>query len=229
MGSALSRLIGAIALVLFVTTVPSAQTITDGRTWWSVRAIEAPDADSNWHWLVNVQGRIRDGVDVLDHLLVFTGAGYDVSDQSTLWMGYAYTPRFPVSGGVTHEQRFFPQFVWRTLVGMGAVAVRTRLEARVIEGNNRVAWRLREQLRLSHPVQVSRRVTAVISNEVFLHINTSLKARKGFHQNWFFAGVNIVLFPSAVIETGYLNQFVASSSGADQMNHILSSTLSLRF
>ncbi|MFN2447195.1 MAG: DUF2490 domain-containing protein, partial [Vicinamibacterales bacterium] len=76
----------------------SAQTIQDGRTWWNVTLQEQAGTTSPWRWYFEVQGRMRDGVDALDQLLVRPAVGYDLTSRSSVWIGYGYTPGFPASG-----------------------------------------------------------------------------------------------------------------------------------
>ena len=80
-------------------TPVSAQTIYDERTWWNITTQERARTESPWRWYVEVQGRMRDGVDALDQLLVRPAMGYDLTSRSSVWFGYGYTPGFPASDG----------------------------------------------------------------------------------------------------------------------------------
>jgi len=67
---------------------------------------------------------MRDGIDALDQLLVRPAAGYDLTTRSSVWIGYGYTPGFPVSDGVLSENR-----AWHSTASVGLVAHTTSCQA----------------------------------------------------------------------------------------------------
>jgi hypothetical protein len=208
--------------------VPAAgQTITDGRVWYTLTMQGRPAASSRWRWGADVILRSRDGLDALDVLTLRASVGRDLTPRLTLWGGYTNTHTYLASGGSTLEHRPFLQASWAHPSGGGSLSLRTRLEARVTEGNNRAALRLRHQTRYSHPFSPGNPWSWVVTDEIFFHLNTTFRFPSGFDQNRAFAGVSVTL-PKTRLEMGYLNQFVQSSI-PDRVNHIVSVTTSVTF
>jgi uncharacterized protein DUF2490 len=222
----------ACTLVLIATTrapAPvSAQTIKDGRTWWNVTLQEKTATTSPWFWYIEVQARTRDGLDALDQLLVRPAVGYDLTIRSSLWIGYGYTPVFPASGGVRTENRAWQQYLWNRPFARAQLASRSRLEERAIEGNDALALRFRQQVRVTRPLSFGR-VSAVLSDEIFVHLNSTTNTASGLDQNRLFGGVGVTLNPTTRVEVGYINQYINSLSGPNRSHHILSSVLNVAF
>ncbi len=222
----------ACALVLIAIapapTPVSAQTIEDGRTWWNVTLQEEAGTMSPWRWYFEVQGRMRDGVDALDQLLVRPAVGYDLTNRSSVWVGYGYTPGFPVSGDVLTENRAWQQYLWNRPFARAQFVSRSRLEERAIEGNDVLAWRFRQQTRFTRPLPVSR-LSLLLWDELFVHLNSTRRTASGFDQNRLFGGVAVAVNPAARFEVGYMNQYLDSFSGPDRSHHILSGVLNLTF
>src|SRR5690242_18431985 len=92
-----------IALCAFVlaswTEPATAQTISDGRVWWNVTVQERAGTASPWRWYMETQGRHRDGASDVDQMLIRPAVGYDLTNRSSVWAGYGYTPGYPATGG----------------------------------------------------------------------------------------------------------------------------------
>ena len=222
-----------ISLIVFIGTVSvaisaTAQTVTDERVWWNVTVQEKAGTKSPWRWYFELQGRTRDGVDALDQLLVRPAVGYDLTNRSSLWAGYGYTPGFPASGGTLTENRAWQQYLWNGSFAAGQVAWRSRLEERSIEGNDTLALRFRQQVRFTRTLKPGR-VTAILWDEVFVHLNSTPRTAGGFDQNRVFGGIGVTINPSARVEAGYMNQFINPLSGPNRSHHILSGVLNLTF
>jgi len=203
--------------------------MVDQRVWWNVTAQERGATESPWRWYVELQGRMRDGVDALDQLLARPAIGYDLNARSSVWLGYGYTPAFPSAGGVVTENRAWQQYLWNGPAAGGTLASRSRLEERSIEGNEALAWRFRQQVRVTRAVSSGGRATAIVWDEVFVHLNATRRTGRGFDQNRVFGGIGLGLDSHARIEIGYMNQFINGHGGPDRMHHILSGVLTLTF
>jgi hypothetical protein len=213
----------ACGLMLLCGAGPSfAQTLTDGRVWWNITAQERPATDSPWRWYFELQGRMRDGVDALDQLLVRPALAYDLTGRSSLWLGYGYTPTYPAVGDVLTENRAWQQYLWAG-PGLGsALQWRTRLEERWIEGNQEVAWRYRQFWRLTRQVGPGPGGLALVAwDELFVHLNDTGRTSKGFDQNRAFAGIGFSAGRQTRIEMGYLNQTIQVAAGPDRRHHVL--------
>jgi Protein of unknown function (DUF2490) len=204
----------------------AAQAIADGRTWWNATVQERAGTSSPWRWSFDVQARTRDGVEALDQLVVRPAVGFDLTNRSSVWLGYAYAAGFPPSGDVLHEHRAWQQYSWNRPVAGSQMTLRTRLEERAIEGDSGLAWRLRQQVRWSRPLPVAR-FSAIAWDEVFMHLNSTARTSSGPDQNRFFGGLGISLNPTARVEVGYLHQYANSLSGANRSNHVLSAVLNV--
>jgi Protein of unknown function (DUF2490) len=222
----------ACTLVLIaITRAPapvSAQTIEDGRTWWNVTLQGKTATTSPWFWYAEVQARTRDGVEALDQLLLRTAVGYDLTIHSSVWIGYAYTPMFPASGGVLTENRTWQQYLWNRPFAHARFASRSRLEERAIEGNDTLALRFRQQVRVTRPLSFER-VSALLWDEIFVHLNSTRRTASGLDQNRAFGGVGITVNPATRVEVGYMNQYIDSLSGPNRSHHVLSGVLNIAF
>jgi len=203
--------------------------VTDGRVWAGLVLQERSGTTSPWRWIVDVPVRTRDGVDAVDLTGVRPAIGYDLSSRSSVWAGYAIVGSFPASGGTIVEHRVFQQLLWARPLAGTLASLRTRLEQRSIEGNSGLSWRVRQQLRVSRPVQRGSRVFLVGWDEVFFHLNTTDRYTKGLDQNRFFAGLGRSLSGAVRFEVGYANQYSRSRSGPNRMNHVLSAVLGAAF
>ena len=173
--------------------------------------------------------RTRDGVDAVDMALFRLYLSYDVSRHSTIAGGYGLSDTFLAAGGVQSENRFVEQYVWSGHVNGTALASRTRFEERVVDGNDRTAYRIREQVRVTHPLKAKSAYTLVGYNEIFFHVNETAKYARGFDQNRAFGGVSRQIANQIRFEIGYLNQYGRSKTGPAHMYHVLSTTVTVTF
>jgi hypothetical protein len=206
----------------------SAQTITDGRVWYTLTLQGRPAAASRWRWSGDVILRSRDGLDALDVMTWRPGLGYDLTPRLTLAGGYTNTHTFLAAGGSRLEHRPFVQLSWTHPAGGGSLSTRTRLEARISSVNDGTAWRIRHQTRYSQPLAAGSRLSWTGWDEVFFHLNTTALFPSGFDQNRAFAGLAIAGIPKVRLEVGYLNQFIRSSR-PQRLNHVLSVSTTVGF
>ena len=171
---------------------------------------------------------MRDGVDALDQLLIRPAVGYRLTSRSSVWIGYGYTPGFPATGGVLTEHRAWQQYLWSRPFARTQLTSRSRLEQRAIEGTDALAWRFRQQVRFARPLS-SGRVTAIVWDEVFVHLNSTARTAGGLDQNRVFGGVGVIVNPATRVEVGYMNQYLNSFNGPHRSHHILSGFLNLTF
>lgn len=202
-----------------------AQSVTDERVWLSV-SLQDRAGGRPWRWSFDAGLRTREGAGTLDTLLARAGIGRDLSPLASLWAGYATSGSFPDEGGVTVEQRIFEQFLWTARRGGLSASLRTRFEQRFAEGNSGLALRLRQQVRLAHPLGASR-FSIVGWDEVFVHLNDTSRFPRGVDQNRAFVGVSHPA-GSSRIEVGYLNQMIVAGT-PDRVNHIVFGGVSASF
>lgn len=218
-----------LAVLCTVPRLAAAQVLTDERLWASISVQERSGTASDWRWAADGFVRTREGVGTVDSIGARLLIGIDVSRRSSLWAGYSAGPSFPAAGGTILEQRLTQQYLWNGQVAGGALALRSRLEQRFIEGNSAPQWRVRQQLRFSRPLSSASRFAVVISDEVFFHLNETSRFDRDLDQNRVFAGLSRSIDGGVRIEAGYLNQYSHSRVGPNRMNHVLSAGAGVTF
>jgi len=224
-----------IGVLLLLCSLPTAsrafaQTVEDERAWFTFTAQSKGTATSPWRWTLDALIRSRNGVKEVDVVALRPYISYVLSKRSTISGGYAISPTFPVTGGVTVEQRAFGQFTFTSPTMGGTFSSRSRVEARFIDGNSGPLGRLRELVRFSRPVRSGSRFSLIGYDEFLVHVNNTTRSPRGVDQNRAFVGIGDAVTSSARFEIGYLNQFSPGHRGAeDRMNHVLSGTFVLVF
>ena len=224
-----SLLVCALALAVFAASA-AADTITDGRAWFNITAQERAGTESPWRWYGEVQWRYRDGFSDVDQFIVRPAVAYDLTNRSSVWLGYAYVGTYPAAGGVVDENRAWQQYMWNGPALGGVIQSRTRLEQRSIEGNDHLSWRARTFARYQKTVAGPADLAVIVWDEVFVHMNDTRLTAQGLDQNRVFAGVGLTVARGARLEVGYLNQAVRIGRGApNRMNHAVLSFLNLTY
>jgi uncharacterized protein DUF2490 len=222
---------GVFIILLTALGAPAtAQTIVDHRAWASAVFQGHFQPHSRWRWSVETTLRSKNGVDDLDVLVAPRAAvGYDLTPKFSAWISYAEIMKFAGEGARQHEHRFVEQFIWTSPAAAGTMALRTRIEERDVDGNNRVALRLREQVRYTHPLSAKNPFSIVSYDEIMFHANATAKYQRGFDQNRAFAGVGVTIGSHGRLEVGYLNHYGRSVGQPNFVNHVLSTTLNVTF
>ena len=187
---------------------------------------------SPWRWAFDGQARFLEDTNGFNQSLLRPVIGRSLGSAWTVWLGYAWIRTNPGPGPESDEHRPFQQLTWSGSFGSLSASSRTRLEQRFVRGNNDLAWRFRQFVKLGYPLGLGTDLRLVGYEELFLNLNDAdTGPRSGFDQNRFFAGVAIPVGGStdATLELGYLNQFVRSPNSRDRLNHVLSLNLFLNF
>ncbi|MGV3722194.1 MAG: DUF2490 domain-containing protein, partial [Actinomycetota bacterium] len=112
--------------------------------------------------------------------------------------------------------RVFQQLLFEDKLGETSLTNRTRLEERFIEGAGGTSVRLRNMLRLAHPVSADKRWMVVGYHELFWNLNsTDAGPVSGFDQNRLFLGVSRQMSQELRVETGYLLNHINSPRTSD--------------
>lgn len=230
---------GASLLGILATNAPAAAVDEDFRIWENVTAIaklgSIDPSLEKWRLWLEGQGRFRDDGAIADQALGRAGVGYALSDNASVWLGYAHVATFPEAAKTQHENRIWQQVLLTDKATFGDLTSRTRLEQRFIQNVNPVEWRMRQFVRFSHPLWENAPLSVVLWDEVFMRLNTTTpSARFGFDQNRGFAGLGYTFSEKARVEVGYMNQLIQSRvvSRREQkfdhrINHILSVSMFL--
>ena len=208
---------------------PAVHAEEDTQAWASVIATGTVRGDL-FLWL-DGQARATDDVGGGSQLIIRPAVGARIGRDAHAVVGYAYVRTDPEGGAVTHEHRPWQQvqFVPVQLKGGAPLIIsRTRLEQRMVEGRDGIAWRLRQFVRLQVPIAKPGGLQAVAFTEGFFNLNeTRWGVRDGVDQWRTFVGIGFPVADRARLEPGYLNQRI-NRPGDDRVNHVLSATLFVR-
>lgn len=154
--------------------------------------------------------------------------GYKPSKNVTVWAGYVHSPAYSHGDFTVMERRFRQQVNVDNLAKVGSAKIngRVRLEQRWRDNASGTGWRLRPSLRATVPVVG--KVNLVIGNESFFNLNTtSFQNRGGLERMRNSAALSVPLAKSISFEAGYMNQHAFVRGGPDNVDHVLTTSLSV--
>jgi hypothetical protein len=219
-----------LPLVLLAAAAPvHGQAPPDQRVWTSVAAQGRFGAESSWRWAADGLVRTRDGARTMDSLAARVVVNRGVTPTSEAGVGYAYSTSFLEAGGTRREHRFHQQVAWRPRRAGGRLALRSRIEERLIDGNPDMQWRMRQQVRVAWSLGGTKRLQVVASDEVFVNITAAAGASRGFGGNRAFAGVRRAVTPQTAVEVGYLHLYTPNRAGPGRHSHVITTALALSF
>lgn len=186
----------------------------------------AQDTDSQFWTLITLNGRFKGGwrlytevqprwgnnYGATSQLLLRPAVGYQIKPNLSVWLGYAWTPSFLPE--FNSEDRYFQQFLLEDSYPGLDMINRFRLEQRAISGAGATSLRFRHMLRLSRPLEKTKRWAAVFYNELFWNLNTTPNGpEEGFDQNRAYFGFAYQVTRRTRLELGYLANFVNPPRG----------------
>ncbi|NJN69507.1 MAG: DUF2490 domain-containing protein [Nitrospira sp.] len=182
---------------------------------------------------MEVNPRIADDVTNIDQLLLRPAIGYQLTENLSLWQGYAWVgnfnqPHTPPQSSFFEENRIYQQVNYKHKFSSFKFLSRTRLEERWIEHADGTAVRFRQMLRADIPFPQAPDWALVAYDEVFINLNTvGVPTGKGpgagLDQNRFFLGINKTFSQYFNVDMGYQNQMLNSRNlpgNANLINHI---------
>ena len=190
-----------------------------------------PDLSKRWLWWMEGQARFRECCNsefALNQSLLRPGLGYALTDQSTVWLGYARVENYLPNHTDIPENRIWEQYMWSGKTPLGAFTSRSRLEQRWQANGGDTGSRFRQFFKFSWPISFLPGIDFVLWDEVFVNLyqtdwGPQVKSRQGFDQNRGFVGFGYRFTPEIKTEIGYLNQYIdVHSSSNDRMNNIFS-------
>ena len=144
----------------------------------------------------------------LDQSLIRPAIGYALTDQSTVWIGYARATNYLI-GQEIEENRMWEQYMWRGSTPLGAFTSRTRFEQRWQANGNDTGERFRQFFKFHWPFSFHPGANFTVWDEVFVHLySTDWGAIQGFDQNRGFVNIGYRFSPEILTEIGYMNQFI---------------------
>ncbi len=231
----LSTSFAVVLLLLLPCPDSRADSVEDFSAWGAIQAqgsfVNSISEPSKWQWWMEGQARMIDDASHLGQSFVRLGVGYKLPNQFSAWLGYARVNTSPLAKQNTDEDRIWQQLSWSDAYSWGNLSTRTRLEQRFLSNGSDTGWRFRQFLKYTHPLH-SKRVYLSLWDEVFINMNsTDWGANSGFAQNRAFAGLGLFIDTDHHyrFELGYMNQYVHHEKSSDQMNHILSASLFVRY
>ncbi|EDP72618.1 hypothetical protein FBALC1_15992 [Flavobacteriales bacterium ALC-1] len=177
--------------------------------------------NNKWNIHNEVQYRNYNAAGDLEQLLLRTGLGYNLTDNSNLLLGYGYILSENYIGDTDdkvsiNEHRIFQQLITKQKIGKVGLSHRYRFEQRFVEDDFKL--RLRYFLGVNIPLQYKQDAKnplyLSIYNEIFLNTKSSV-----FDRNRVYGGLGYKFSKSLRMELGYMNQFF-ETSGRDQINLI---------
>jgi hypothetical protein len=225
----------ATAVALLLTAV-SSRAVTTERNLWTQLTLTGPLAASTaapcpWRYTFDTPHRWSVDTDEYAQGTWRAGLGYVLSPKCTLWAGGSVVRNFPPYARVPYsETRWFQQLSWSDQANGCTFAYRLRLEQRHPETGSRMGLRLRHQFRVSHPLPATPRVSWILWDEIFHHLNhPDYGAGRGLDQNRVFAGVGWNSSEIIRQELGYLHQWSNRVGRPNREIHALSYGVTLNF
>ena len=173
--------------------------------------------NSKWNVHNEVQYRNYNAIGDLEQLLLRTGLGYNLSNNTNVLLGYGYilSENYLENSNkkiAINEHRVFQQFTTKQNVGRVQLNHRYRFEQRFVEADFKL--RFRYFLGLNIPLSKSESNSYYLSayNEIFLNSQSAI-----FDRNRVYGGIGYKFNKSLRLEAGYMNQFFETSS-RDQSN-----------
>ncbi|MGJ8591662.1 MAG: DUF2490 domain-containing protein [Aquaticitalea sp.] len=173
--------------------------------------------NSKWNLHHEVQYRNYNAIGDLEQLLLRTGLGYNLTENTNLLFGYGYILSENYIGDTdekfqVNEHRIYQQLITKQKFKNVSFQHRYRLEERFVEDDFRM--RFRYFLNVNVPLTKKETNNWYLSayNEIFLNTESSI-----FDRNRLYGGLGYKISSSVRVEVGYMNQFFETTS-RDQLN-----------
>lgn len=219
-----------LCLLVAALATTRAGLVEDGQSWLTLsttgRFSAATNSPNPWRYSTDAQFQWWEDSADFSRVLLRAGLGYVISPHWSLWGGYGFVwTDPPVGGAEIQEHRLWQQVLWAGEWRGFHISLRHRLEERFVEGSQDTAWRSRHQLRASHLIPGTAKLSVILWDELLFHLNdTSLPTQAGLDQNRCFGGLGWQWTHSLRTEIGYMNQYYYRHRTSDHLNHVLSLT-----
>jgi hypothetical protein len=174
----------------------------------------------NWHH--EVQYRNYDAIGDLEQLLIRTGIGYNLTQNTNLLGGYGYilSDNYIANSNTKidfEEHRIYQQLIIKNRINKLSVQHRYRFEQRFFGSDRPDQFKLRFRYFINMNLPIThfpngRQLYLSAYNEVFLNTEGII-----FDRNRLYGGLGFKLNKSLKFEIGYMNQLF-TNSGRDQLN-----------
>lgn len=204
----------ALTFMLMLPIFASGQDSNFGNWWNYFGNIQF---NSKWNLHHEVQYRNYNAIGDLEQLLLRTGLGYNLTENTNLLLGYGYILSENYIGDTdetfqVNEHRIYQQLITKQKFKNISIQHRYRFEQRFVETDFKL--RLRYFLNVNVPLGKKETDKWYLSayNEIFLNTESSV-----FDRNRLYGGIGYKISNSVRMEIGYMNQFFETSS-RDQLN-----------
>lgn len=218
-GDIVNRLVYQAAVLYFAFFSFRAFADTDAQSW--IQLLSQGKLTPQLRLWTEFQPRFGSGAGGLTTLMLRPAVGWQLTDDLSLWGGYAWTPILKPTS--RNEHRAWTQAIYAAQPFGGTFTQRLRMESRFIEGASTKAFRLRYQARLAIPVAWENTLSLVVYDEVFLSLNdASPVITSGFDQNRLFLGAFHRFSPQLGLDVGYLwNAVRRPGAPENRTNHVI--------
>lgn len=193
---------------------------TDIQSWTLITAQTTLDSDKKWLVYAEAQPRVGDDISRLERLLLRPAVGYNYTEKTSLYLGYAWTPTFydtHYNEDFRNEQRIWQQVLHKHDAFGMSWQHRLRQEQRFIDDASSTSHRTRYLLRGSYRLSELYNTGLTGYNELFVTENSVRRGpRAGFDRNRFFFGPYIVA-GAGRYEVGYLGEYGKRFGSDDRM------------
>jgi hypothetical protein len=186
-------------------------------------SVQGRGGDSPWRWAADSLVRTRNGAGTMDFMGEWVSVSRDLTRRSAAGVGYAFGAEFP-DAGFLREHRFGQQYTWRADVA-GRVSFRTQLEERFVSGHDAMLVRVRQRVRATWPLTARGTLRGVVSEEVFVKANSTMRAARGFDSNEVFVGIRRKVTARSGVEIGYENVYSPGAPSHKRRSHVMAATL----
>ncbi len=231
----LTKRLSIILLCSWCVTSVQAANIDDFQSWLSLAIVgrlgSENEALSKVRYEFIAQERTADDSTRFFQSLLRTGAGYQITHHSSLWLGYDWLHTNDVFVPVAIDTSTpWQQFMWENTYEYFSFMSRTRLEEQFVEGNDDMGWRVRQMLQFSIPITAIPDLAILTFDELFVNLNgISGIDDPGTIQNRLFLGLTYGVSEHVVTQLGYMNQYIEDFENDSYLNNILFLGLVLRF
>jgi len=213
--SHLFKLVFSLTFIVYFIPQQSVAQESSLGNWFLLFGNKKINEKINWHH--EVQYRNYNAIGDLEQLLLRTGIGINVTDNTNLLLGYGFIRSENYFGNeelVVNEHRIFQQIITKQNAAKLRIQHRYRFEQRFVEEDFKL--RFRYFLSLAYPLwennTTKQELYLAAYNEIFLNKNNIV-----FDRNRLYGGLGYRLNNKVRFELGYMNQFF-NVGGRDQLN-----------
>lgn len=194
-------------------------------------AFRGDSGNSRWRYWVDAQARLSDAGVGVNQYLLRPALGFQLNDTFQVWLGYARVETDRRRGNSTHENRYWQQVNWKAgQWNGGAITVRSRLEQRSLSTGDDLGLVLRLMLKYVRPIDGPGGRYFTASAEPFLDLrDTDWGADTGLGQHRTVLAIGQRVSSNAVLELGYMNQYIRRDTAIDRSNHLAVLSVKVNF